>query len=585
MATRDQAEQSYYPSVRVRLILRFEDWNATDAPAPPAKPPQLRAGKKDEAPLKVEPSGAGGFVLTSKASKPQVPGGPQGQTTAPDGRTFEIAGIVPLTCEVMRKGIRSADECTITLPLADFPFDPRAIRSCAVQVYMGTVTPTEFERGVLGETRGDASPAAAFGGDPDPTPLSAVADTYVDPYDNQRSNLRFSGWVDLDTVELSEEDAPTVSFECVDNTKLLADQNAPPKLAISADLPFDRAVAEYLANFPQCEGLEVEMRPPGADRPTLKAALSKSAFKPDLGPPPDGKSTVLDYLADSAMALGLMLWLEGVSVVIQRPRTLYATGAVRPSDPFSGRVLPSGRVLQRRTLVWGVNLTSASFSRHLGRKAGQNVECRSYSGKLKRTLVVRHPQKGQRPTTALPSGATDDKWHVTEVNGVEDEATLRAVAQAVYEASGREELRVRVGTKNLGSLGGSNDDPDLLDVEVGDAIDVEASRGDFSDEERDDGFVADVASGAGSSGAAAYIRRIGYSDELARAYERCISAAAFPTTFRVKTWTLSWDREAGISVGGELINYVEVRADRELPEGEEAPIEAAAGTPVRVSVD
>ena len=573
----------YIPSCRVRLILRFEDYGASDAPKGPAKPPQLRTGKKDEAPLEVRKVD-GALLLSSKSAGPQTPGGPQGQLDAPDNRTFTI-DILPRTAEVRRNGLREADTASVTLSLADFPFDPRALRAIGIVIFMGTVTPSEYDLGLEGETAGDHS----FSGDTNPDrSLASCADTYLDPYGNSRSNKRFAGWVDENTVTLSGDDEPVVSFECVDNTKLLADQMAPPKLTVSATLPIDEAVAAYLANFPQCEGMTVEMRPSNAPRPTLKEALAKSAFKVDLGPPADGsgKQTVLDYLSDVCMSLGLMLWVEETAVVIQHPRTLYAVGASRPSDPYVPRKLPSGRVLERRTLVWGVNLDEVEFTRKMGRTTNQNVEVRCYSEKLKKTIVVRHPPKDQRATSTTPGGATDEKWKVITVDGIESEKALRAIAQSAYEASNRHELGVRIKTIALGSLGGGNEDPDLLDVATGDAIDVIASRGEWAEEDAaDEGWSADVAMGSRSDRAASYVRSLGYPSDLADAYGKAVGASAFPNTFRTRTWALSYDAESnGITVSGELMNYVEARLDKALPEGEEPDIDANAPSPVAVTV-
>ena len=38
------------------------------------------------------------------------------------------------------------------------------------------------------------------------------------------------------------------------------------------------------------------------------------------------------------MARGVGLFVEDAAVVLQRPRTRYAGAAVRPNDPFAGRV-------------------------------------------------------------------------------------------------------------------------------------------------------------------------------------------------------------------------------------------------------
>ena len=109
-------------------------------------------------------------------------------------------------------------------------------------------------------------------------------------------------------------------------------------------------------------------------------------------------------------------------------------------------------------------------------------------------------------------------------------------------------------------------------------------RPDHLEEDEDGGTFAGGASQEPSR-AESYLLRLGYSRDLARAYAKALGASAFPTTFRVNTWSLSWDRESGITVSGELMNYVEARVDAELPEGEEPAVNAPAAEPVRVAVD
>lgn len=579
MAQREAPEQTYRPSCKVRLVVRFEEWGAEDAPDPPAKPPQLRKGQEDK-PLEYQRDGSR-FLLLPKGQTVQQPGGPQGQLDAPDDRTHVVEGIVPRTASIKRNGVREADTATVAIALADFPFDPRAVRACAVELYVGTLSAEEFRLGAEGVARGDRS----AGADNPRENIAVVADTFLDPYGEQRSNKRFSGWVDEWSADFDEEGEPVVNLECVDNLKLLADQDAPPKLALDPKLPLDEAVASYLSNFPQMAGLEVEMR--GGDAaPAVESALARTSFKPRLGPSKDGSSklSVLDYLGDVAASLGLVLRVEGLAVVLQYPRTLYAQGAVRPGDPFVGRRLPSGRVLQNRTLVWGINLLKMSFKRRFGRSAQSNVEVRCYSPKQKRTLVVRHPSKDQQQKKPLPGGATDQSWKVIEVAGVESEAVLRKIAQGAYELSGRAEMVVTVETTALGSWGGGNDDPDLLDVEAGDPVDVETTKGDFA-EDPGEGWGGDLVAQSEGARAAAYLKRLGYSPALADAYARAVSSEAFPVTFRVRTWSIDWDWEEGVRVSGELMNYVEVRADASLPEGEEPALAPAAGaSPRRVVV-
>ena len=64
------------------------------------------------------------------------------------------------------------------------------------------------------------------------------------------------------------------------------------KLVVGADMPLDKAIATYLANFPQFRGLRVEYRPAGSAVPSLSVALAKSSYKPKLGPAPTGGAGV-----------------------------------------------------------------------------------------------------------------------------------------------------------------------------------------------------------------------------------------------------------------------------------------------------
>lgn len=574
---RETPRQDYYPGCKVTLIVRFEDFGAADAPKPPDKPPQLRSGKTDKAPLQATLED-GKFVLTQGGAKP-LPGGPQGQTSSDDGRTFRVEGLIPRSANVTRNGVRTADTASLELAFDDFPFDPRVVRALGVQIYLGTLSPEEFDAGVRGVRRGDRGPGA----DNAAQLLSVIPDTFLDEQGNQRSNLRFSGFADEYRSSFSRDGAPVVNVEATDNTRLLIGQDAPPKLAISPDKPIDEAVAGYLANFPQLLGMSVEFRPAG-DAPTLKKVLAKGTYRPDIGPPPAGgsgsKLSVWDYVTDACGSLGLLVRVEDTTIVIQRPRTLYATtGATRPDDPFQGRVLPGGRRLFARTLVLGRNLLDCEFGRNFTRNVPQNVEVRCFSPKTAKTLIARYPQKGSRVSQPLPGNASEQKWLVHEVSGISDEPTLRAIAQGIYESQGRQELTANVTTRALASYGGGNLDPDLLDVLAGDGLEIEIAR--ETEGLNSTGIVEESL----VSRAQAFLQERGYDAEISKAYAAAMQDAAFQRSFRCRNVKLSYTATEGITWDAELGNYLVVRADKLLPEGEETEVDSpTGGDPVKVKV-
>jgi hypothetical protein len=428
---REQPAQTYFPRARVRLIVRFEEFGrVTSTPKPLKKPPHLRKDKgvdNKEGGLSAVKQGNAFLLLapSQKQGNPTTLG-----TSSADQRTFVIEGVLPVRFGINRNRIRTGYTCSIEINYRDLTTDPRVVRACGVQVYLGTITQEQYEREALGGPQG--------------API--IETDWIDDAGRKRSNLRFEGWVDEWRVSHLKGAISTVSLKCTDNTRILIAQDAPPKLVVAADKPLDQAVADYLANFPQSRGFRVEHRPPGAAVPQLDQALGKLATKKKGGPPPAGgagtaKLAVRDYLTDIAGSLGLIVRLEEVTSIFQRARTLYGSAfSGRPEDPFSGRILPSGRQINSRLFVYGRNIDDLDLGRKIARFAAFNVEVRCFDPAQGRTLIARFPTKEDRQARLLPGDSANEKW---TVHTVSDEATLQAIAQGIYEGVGRQELRRR----------------------------------------------------------------------------------------------------------------------------------------------
>lgn len=572
-------DQSYFPRARVRFIVRLEDYGDPDTPDPPKLPPQNRRGQgKDPGQVLVVQEDQGRLVLAEPGQAPsQTKGGPQDQLESADDRTFVVDGVIPISAQHHRNGVRQADTLSFTIQFRDFPFVPQAIRSLAVKYFLGCVSADDAAR--VDELRQNAT----VGGDS--LPYATVPDSYVDPFGRKRTNQRFAGFCDLGKVVL-DDSSGTYSFEATDNTALLIDQEAPPRLTVSSKKPIDRAIAEYLACFPQFRGLSVEYRPAtdDASKPVLGKVMhtaAKSAGK-DGGPTPQAaKVSVWDYLTDVTGAVGHIVRVVDTTIVVQRARTLYGGAYRRADDPFTGREI-SGQgqpplLISTRMYGYGVNVKSLELERGWRRRQTANVEVRSYSTSRKKTIIARFPEKGDRVKSLHPGEGAELKFEVHRVQGIEDPKTLKIVAQHIYESKNRNEMGVVVDTPNLGSFGGGNLDPDALDLEEGDPVRVEVVR----NPERPGPTVMDV-----FLGGADLLEQLGVPRKVAEAYERARSRAAFPTTFRVKTMISDWQNDGGVQLKIELVNYVEVRVDKGLPEGEEpTPPEAQPEEPTKVSVD
>lgn len=575
----DEPEQSYYPSARVRLIIRLEDFGNPKVPSPPKKPAQIRrgVGRTKDADLTVTYDN-GIWVLLGKGDDPNHLGSPQQQQASSDNLTHVVDGIIPSRATLRRNGMRTASTLSLTLPFVDLPLDPRCVRAVAVQYYLGCVTAADYQAGIRGEVRTDASSNSVG------LALHVVPDKYVDGFGRARDNLRFEGWVDEWEALFPENDANEVQIECTDNTRLVLEQDAPPRLSLEPKVRIDQAIANYLANFPQFRGLSVAYAPKidVSQIPKLGAALGKTAFQPHLGPPPAGaggaggaggaasKLKVWDYLTDMCAIIGHNIRMVGTTLVVQRPRTLYdARFEGRDDDSFTGRRLPSGRVLTRRLYVYGHNLTELKIKRKFTTYVPRNVEIRSYDPAHKRTIVVRYPAnaKDKRQTKPQPGDANEQSWWVISRPGIRDEKTARLVAQSIYEFQGRNELEVRFLTKNLASFGGGNLDPDALDVLPGDPIDVEVQR--QADGTAIPNTVADIQSQM-QTRPQEFLKSLGYSDKFAKAYATAIQSVGLPTTFRCKTVGIDWDMESsGVSIDFEAMNYIEVRANQDLESDEQ----------------
>jgi len=596
---REYPNQDYYPSAKVKLVVRFDELGRRvfSGKIPP-KPTKWLAGVKDKkAPLKIVPDAeAGGsarrYKLELDESKPPLPGvSPAKKIKGDDGLTHALV-IVPKDVQWSQNGLRTADTLNVTIKFIDMPIDPRAIRSCAIEYFLGTVTEEEYRSGISGEVR---SYEGADGTTTRTEPMHLVADEYIDSNGAQRSNLRFQGFVDKWAVAW-EDGEPVIRLECRDMTQLLIDTEAPAKLMVDGSrplggipgtstggtgMPLDEAIATYLSHFVQFAGLVVEYRignlqTRNAVIPKVSQAFSKPAYRPQLGPPPATMAgamtglSVWDYLTDVCGALGHVIRVDGTTIIIQQGATYTSNGSVqRPDDPFDG----DARGLKCRRFFYGRNILHMRSERNFTRPAQpKNVEVRCWSTKQKKLLAARFPFRPPgNPSDPLarawPGESSEEDWTVVRVQGIEDENTLRVIAQNVYEQTGRNELTMRIKTRNLASFGGGNLDPDILDMRAGDTFEVLVHR---EDEERNTMSKIDNLLHVQERNAE-FLRSLGFPSDFADTYAKTFVDLGFQTVFRAKTIGFGWNVDEGVTIEIEGINYIEVRADKlgiPGPEGE-----------------
>lgn len=217
--------------------------------------------------------------------------------------------------------------------------------------------------------------------------------------------------------------------------------------------------------------------------------------------------------------------------------------------------------------------------RGLTKYAPQNVEVRCYNPARKRTLVARYPTFVKPQKTILPGETADQKFLVRTVQGIGDEDTLRVIAQGVYESQQRRELEFTVVTRELCSFGGGQLDPDALDMEAGDSIDIELFRqnGDVPPNE------SLAIEEALRTRPIAFMQGLGFPRDFAEAYAKAISNVGYPTTFRVREILTDWDAESeGITITLQVCNYIEVRSEAQLEDDIDPADATTAPTPLTI---
>ena len=575
--------QSYYPRCTIRLILRFDEFGGSNSTSSPLRTAAQLLNKSvttknlnGVAPMRspltaqldpTAPAGVTRYILVNPTSS--APGGPQDQTQSVDKLTWDVT-VIPKSASWGQNGVKDANTLDCVIKYIDCPIDPRLVRAVAIEMYLGCIA----EDDAVAQAQKTAANDAAI-----------IPTNFTGPLGETRSNLRFQGWVNDWTVEFGDGE-PTITLKCQDNSQMLHNQEQPPRLVLDMKKPLDEAMADYLANFVQFAGLSVEYRPSTDTPPTLNTVLSGTAFRPNLGPPMSkgggatsgSKQSVWDYLTDIVGSISHNIRMDGTTVIIQKVRSLMASdagsSAARPDDPFKGRSVDGVSFAYRRFL-YGRNLLSMKLARNYTKKQVSNIEVRSYVTERKLTLVGRFPTPAQRQIYALPGNVTDQKWTVVKVSGITDQNMLNAIAQDYYESLGRQEMSVQLKTKNMGSFGGDNTDPDILDMKVGDTFELLVNRD--LDNVNDLTRIETALTAAGQN--AALMTALGFSPGFASAYAQAYTNADFLTLYKLKGMKVEWECDQGVSLDIDGINYVEVRANQSLKPGQETsstPIQPTA---------
>jgi hypothetical protein len=163
----------------------------------------------------------------------------------------------------------------------------------------------------------------------------------------------------------------------------------------------------------------------------------------------------------------------------------------------------------------------------------------------------------ERATNVSPNGAAAQEEVLRfSIPGINDANQLLQIAKALHQEIGRQEITGSISTRNLCSFGGSNQDPDLLKLRVGEPIEIvtAVSRPGFQPP-----VVAEAiehSSRSAAAEAAVLSTRLG-SDTLAQAVVNAMQHVQ--RSFRVKNIKFDWNHESGVGIDIDFENYVEIR--------------------------
>ena len=466
----------------------------------------------------------------------------------PDDLTV-LGDIEPISAQIERNGLATADTCTITLDYVAAPFDPRVIRAAHVEILVGVVPPEDYEAGVeRGERRPDGSLLSTVGKQADGSLIGAT---------------RFVGFVDDWSVKYSI-DGDTVVLECRDMSAGLRKLKANPGDSIDLALPIDQGIRQYLDNVsPTTRGTNVFYEGEGA-APTpaeaiprrMRARRGRAARRGRRG----GQDVTLwDHITDVCASIGLVPIMRGFDVVVIEPRTLYSSmGAIR--------------------MIYGRNLENLEFTRRLQGVKVPTIEVRAYDAERGRTLWARFPTRAGeqasgvfgednpppplRANEVTPSGANPtESIRTITVSGTVDPNLLQRIAENAFQQIGRQEIEGNLNTFDVSGFGTDPLDADLLQASAGAPVEILlVAGGDDRDELQPNTTLAQLQAMARDA-RRDYLVSLGWDERVAERFAALQEATGFQTVFRAQDLRIDWDHEEGIKIGLNFINYITVRED------------------------
>lgn len=572
----------WYPSLVVNLRLRFDEaFNVLE----------------DQSPDVIDPAGA-----ESARSLPSQP--PKVRPLLIQGakdRLTQVAGRLPKSGEVALNGYRQAGTFSFVFDFRDLPIDPRIIRACGVEIFLGVVDPSKFARGMT-RVEQDGS-------------RQSVLDT------STSENLLMVGVVDeMGVVHAGK--GSLVHMSGRDLRGIFLDGKADPRAFKHVDLtkPIDDVITQILARSPFGDQVNVFANPDDWPNATIPSpAVADSVMRTQLGasgsqrpritPPGAGdKIGLWDLVTYYCTLVGAIPQFVGRDLQVRPARALYSQKQFDPKfpTPFAGglpRDLRLGNKVERvniRQFVYGRDLSDLTFDRkYTGTKVPvvevHSVDSSSKEKGLKRAIIARStdnlssdPKKQSaiakaKKTSIAPSGQLAQTEILRfEMPGIKDKRQLTIIAKNIAQEIGRGEMGGKASTNDFASFNTDGDvDPDVLHMKPGDAVQFRVDARSLSSRAP---LVSELITQTRRSAAeqVAAIKKITGDEDLARVIVATArnSIVELQDTFRTTNVKFSLREGGAVGIDFDFQNYIEARADatnKQQPSNAQRPKGRSAG--------
>jgi len=478
-----------------------------------------------------------------------------------------VVPVLPKAVTIHRNSYRQADSYELTFEAGDLPFDPRIIRAGETEVFLFQTDGPDPAGRVLSrrDPLAEPDPRAQAPRDITDTLALELAARAAQQRFTYKNKPQIAGLWDRSALELSS-DGKWVTINGQDYTGFLAGmQWKPNPNGTARRIPIGKRVdlllADVLEEADPSGKLSIAVR--DIDPSALPIVGANEVRGSRRGIPVEQKTSYWDVIYNTATRVGLIAYVDGLEVVLGRPKTISANDASKI-----------------KRLAWGSNIESLKLEREFGKEQAPTIVVRSYDPVARKTIEVQYPngqltnlrekhksevkvrgtQTRAKTTEKQKSRAAAhphkhktvttirerDEYQIIPMYGVTDRATLERAAENRYHLIGRAERRVIATTRDLKDMRAS----DMLHITAGDAVTI-----DWDEFNRELLSSPDVS----ESAKVEHLVARGFNRAVAQLVARRYTAlVGLDRPLRVKEATLSYDIDDGVNIELELYDFIMV---------------------------